>query len=193
MHREVSIEEIKPYLSTPCIGKGTFGKVYKGTLDDGDVAIKVNYISKEGCLKVEEQVELMQKVQHAHIVDYIAHLILFPTYYLVLELMEGPSLEQLIHSRNESANNEIIHTHAYTTDEALQWLSHAAEGLAFLHGWMPSIIHRDVKPSNMLLDKNKKILKICDFGNMRQIGTNMTNESGTFRYMAPEVRLIDNR
>ncbi|XP_062139129.1 mitogen-activated protein kinase kinase kinase 7-like isoform X2 [Drosophila sulfurigaster albostrigata] len=49
------------------------------------------------------------------------------------------------------------------------------------------IVHRDVKPKNILLNSDKSIVKLCDFGNVRPRGSCMSNETGTYRYMSPEV------
>lgn len=51
----------------------------------------------------------------------------------------------------------------------------------------PIVIHRDVKPLNMLIDKTNNTLKICDFGTVRYKRTFMTEDQGTALYMAPEV------
>ncbi|KAM8717203.1 hypothetical protein ACLKA7_003984 [Drosophila subpalustris] len=60
------------------------------------------------------------------------------------------------------------------------------EGVAYLHGLNPKIIHRDLKSQNLLLLNNYRTLKICDFGTLRPLATMMT-VVGTAAYMAPEV------
>jgi len=59
------------------------------------------------------------------------------------------------------------------------------QGIAYLHD--RNIVHRDLKTDNLLLFNNFQKLKICDFGTVREIGTNNTAEIGTANYMAPEV------
>lgn len=54
----------------------------------------------------------------------------------------------------------------------------------------PIVIHRDVKPLNMLIDNNRKTIKICDFGSVRFIKGSMTAQQGTPLYMAPEVSSV---
>ncbi|XP_062123310.1 mitogen-activated protein kinase kinase kinase 7-like [Drosophila sulfurigaster albostrigata] len=59
------------------------------------------------------------------------------------------------------------------------------KGIRHLHS--KKIIHRDLKPNNLLLFDNFKILKIADFGKVKQLSTVNTKMTGTFTYMAPEV------
>ena len=78
----------------------------------------------------------------------------------------------------------------YSYENALHWLYQAAEALEYMHELKYyKYIHRDIKPGNMLLDKNHRMLKLCDFGS-----TTMLEEAGEFHkicgtpiYMAPEV------
>ncbi|XP_060661827.1 putative mitogen-activated protein kinase kinase kinase 7-like isoform X2 [Drosophila nasuta] len=178
MRRVVTKKEIESYLSTPKIGKGTFGEVYRGTLDDGDVAIKVLQVTEDTKEKAELEITTMRTVKHKNIVEFIAELYEIPKLYLIFEFMDGPSLHKIIHNYND---------HKYTNKDAINWLTQAAEGLNHLHSLTPKLIHRDVKPKNILLNSDKSIVKLCDFGNVRPRGSCMSNESGTYRYMAPEV------
>ncbi|XP_051858848.1 putative mitogen-activated protein kinase kinase kinase 7-like isoform X5 [Drosophila albomicans] len=178
MRRMVTKQEIESFLSTPKIGKGTFGEVYRGTLDDGDVAIKVLHVTEDTKEKAQREITTMRTVKHKNIVEFIAELYEIPMLYLIFEFMDGPSLHKIIHNYND---------HKYTNGDAINWLIQAAEGLNHLHSLTPKLIHRDVKPKNILLNSEKSIVKLCDFGNVRQLGSCMSNESGTHRYMAPEV------
>ncbi|XP_034118864.2 mitogen-activated protein kinase kinase kinase 7-like isoform X2 [Drosophila albomicans] len=178
MRRMVTKQEIESFLSTPKIGKGTFGEVYRGTLDDGDVAIKVLHVTEDTKEKAQREITTMRTVKHKNIVEFIAELYEIPMLYLIFEFMDGPSLHKIIHNYND---------HKYTNGDAINWLIQAAEGLNHLHSLAPKLIHRDVKPKNILLNGDKSIVKLCDFGNVRQLGSCMSNESGTHRYMAPEV------
>ncbi|XP_032595485.1 putative mitogen-activated protein kinase kinase kinase 7-like isoform X4 [Drosophila grimshawi] len=62
-----------------------------------------------------------------------------------------------------------------------------AEAVAYMHGLSPPVIHRDLKPQNLLLTNNYRTLKICDFGTLRELASTMTNGIGTASYIAPEV------
>ncbi|XP_060664191.1 mitogen-activated protein kinase kinase kinase 7-like [Drosophila nasuta] len=178
MRRTVTKQEIERFLSTREIGRGTFGVVHKGTLDDGDVAIKVLHVTEDTKEKAEREITTMRTVKHENIVEFIAELDEKPKLYLIFEFMDGPSLHKIIHNHND---------HKYTNGDAINWLTQAAEGLNHLHSLTPKLIHRDVKPKNILLNSDKSIVKLCDFGNVRPRGSCMSNESGTHRYMSPEV------
>lgn len=53
----------------------------------------------------------------------------------------------------------------------------------------PKLLHRDLKPQNLLLANKYHTLKVCDFGTAKCLQTNMTADIGTSAYMAPEVSL----
>ena len=62
------------------------------------------------------------------------------------------------------------------------------QGVAYLHAMRPKpLIHRDLKPPNLLLEKGGVHLKICDFGTAADKRTQMTNNKGSAAWMAPEV------
>lgn len=61
------------------------------------------------------------------------------------------------------------------------------QGVAYLHNMNPIMIHRDLKPPNLLLKKGGTLLKICDFGTVADKATWMTNNRGSAAWMAPEV------
>lgn len=75
----------------------------------------------------------------------------------------------------------------YTAAHALSWALQTAEGVAFLHGMPIPILHRDLKPPNLLLFGGGTVLKICDFGTVCDYHTIMTNNKGSVLWMAPEV------
>jgi len=64
------------------------------------------------------------------------------------------------------------------------------KGVAYLHGMSPKpLIHRDLKPLNLLLTNKGRNLKICDFGTVADKSSMMTNNRGSAAWMAPEVSL----
>jgi serine/threonine protein kinase len=75
----------------------------------------------------------------------------------------------------------------YLRSDALDWMRQTAKALVYLHN--KSIMHRDVKPANILLTENRRRVKLADFGSASLIVASLPSNVGTPRYMAPEVRL----
>lgn len=101
-----------------------------------------------------------------------------PSISLVMEYAEGGSLYSLLHGSRIR----------YTASNAMSWCRQCADGVEYLHAMRPKpLIHRDLKPPNLLLVKNGLLLKICDFGTVTDKNTMMTNNKGSAAWMAPEV------
>ncbi|XP_034486793.1 mitogen-activated protein kinase kinase kinase 7-like [Drosophila innubila] len=175
---------IKPYLRKEnIIGIGTYGHVYKGCLKTKnlDVAIKKIYYSSEEVLRERD---ILGRIYNDHIIQIIDTIFESPrskNIYLILEYMDGGTLYNLVHDN----------TQKYNFVDVMNWFLQAAKGLEYLHSLTPIIIHRDVKPENMLLDASRKTLKFCDLGKSTECKTIMTGKSGTGIYMAPEI--FDNK
>ncbi|CAK9202717.1 unnamed protein product, partial [Sphagnum troendelagicum] len=165
------------------IGKGGFGHVYYGKLEDGqEVAIKVLDVkSTQGPSEFFNEVDVLSRVSHRNLVSLIGYCHEDNQQMLIYEFMHKGSLRD----------------HLYV--ERLDWKSrmnialNAAQGLEYLHsGSNHSIIHRDVKSSNILLSNNMEIAKVADFGLSRLIyGEDdithvTTNVKGTAGYLDPE-------
>ncbi|MFS7912986.1 putative dual-specificity kinase TKL-Pl-4 family [Helianthus anomalus] len=110
--------------------------------------------------------------------------------YVVVEYLPGGALKSFhIKNRRKKLAFEVVLQLAL--DLARGCIQVVFCGLNYLH--TKKIVHRDVKTENMLLDKNRT-LKIADFGVARVEASNpsdMTGETGTLSYMAPEVRLVN--
>ncbi|XP_044022627.1 mitogen-activated protein kinase kinase kinase 7-like isoform X3 [Siniperca chuatsi] len=97
-----------------------------------------------------------------------------------MEYAECGSLYNLLHSTDPQPH--------YTASHAMSWCLQCAQGVAYLHAMKPkALIHRDLKPPNLLLVARGTVLKICDFGTACDIQTYMTNNKGSAAWMAPEV------
>uniref|UniRef100_A0A8C3A6Z1 Mitogen-activated protein kinase kinase kinase 7 n=1 Tax=Cyclopterus lumpus TaxID=8103 RepID=A0A8C3A6Z1_CYCLU len=141
------------------VGRGAFGVVCKAKWKGNDVAIKTIESESERKAFIVELRQL-SRVNHPNIA----------TSYR-MSLLHGA--EPLPY---------------YTASHAMSWCFQCSQGVAYLHGMKPkALIHRDLKPPNLLLVAGGTVLKICDFGTACDIQTHMTNNKGSAAWMAPEV------
>ncbi|XP_075980227.1 uncharacterized protein LOC142979279 isoform X2 [Anticarsia gemmatalis] len=160
------------------VGKGAFGVVWKGLWRNTFVAVK--HINSEA-EKREFSIEVRQlsRVSHPNIVRLYGACTKGAHVCLVMEYAEGGSLYNVLHNRPKPK---------YTAAHAMSWARQCAEGVAYLHAMKPKpLIHRDLKPPNLLLVGGGQRLKICDFGTAADKATYMTNNKGSAAWMAPEV------
>ncbi|XP_047980393.1 serine/threonine-protein kinase STY13-like isoform X1 [Salvia hispanica] len=190
------------------IAHGTYGTVYRGVYDAQDVAVKVLEWGEDGMTTAEEsdalqtsfrqEVAVWHKLDHPNVTKFVGASIGTANLKLpsegalaasfnslpssaccvVVEYIPGGTLKKLlIKSSKKKLGFKIV----------VQLALDLARGLSYLHSM--KIVHRDVKAENMLLDANRT-LKIADFGVARVEAQNprdMTGNTGTLGYMAPEV------
>ncbi|XP_022715707.1 probable LRR receptor-like serine/threonine-protein kinase At1g07650 isoform X2 [Durio zibethinus] len=170
------------------IGEGGFGSVYKGVLLDGTIiAVKqLSSRSKQGNREFVNEIGMISGLQHPNVVRLYGCCAEGNQLLLVYEYMENNSLAHALFGTEEV---QLI----------LDWPTRQrigigiAKGLAFLHEESPlRIVHRDIKATNVLLDKDMNP-KISDFGLARldeEENTHIsTRVAGTIGYMAPEYAL----
>ncbi|KAH9535431.1 hypothetical protein CY35_17G053100 [Sphagnum magellanicum] len=169
------------------IGRGGFGRVYYGRLDGQEVAIKVLDIkSSQGPEEFSNEVEILSKVRHCNLVALVGYCNQGNKQMLIYEFMHNGSL----HDRLYDSMTKIGEILDWKT--RLQIALNASLGLDYLHtGCHPSIIHRDIKSSNILLPSKMEIAKVADFGLSKlTYGEDVTHVDtkvkGTIGYLDPE-------
>ncbi|KAK4804510.1 hypothetical protein SAY86_004327 [Trapa natans] len=154
------------------IGEGGFGSVYKGILRDGTaVAIKVlSEKSRQGIREFLNEINVINQIEHENLVKLIGCCVEGKQRILVYEYLENNSLEQTLLGGSHSSMQ-------FSWQTRCEICLGVAKGLAFLHeDVQPRIIHRDIKASNILLDRYLKP-KISDFGLAKLFPANMTHIS----------------
>ncbi|CAM0948604.1 unnamed protein product [Alopecurus aequalis] len=165
------------------IGKGGFGTVYHGILENGDeVAVKVLMeTSIDESTDFLPEVQTLSKVHHKNLVTLQGYCQNKKCLALVYDYMPRGNLQQVLRGGDEDCLN---------WEQRLHIAFDAAQGLEYLHELCtPSIVHRDVKTPNILLDKNLVGI-ISDFGLSRAFNDAHTHIStvaaGTLGYLDPE-------
>ncbi|XP_015892725.1 probable receptor-like serine/threonine-protein kinase At4g34500 isoform X2 [Ziziphus jujuba] len=167
------------------IGEGGYGVVYKGVLQDGSVVAVKNLLNNKGQAEKEFKVEVeaIGKVRHKNLVGLIGYCAEGAQRMLVYEYIDNGNLEQWLHG-------DVRPVSPLTWDIRMRIAIGTAKGLAYLHeGLEPKVVHRDVKSSNILLDR-KWNAKVSDFGLAKLLGSEAsyvtTRVMGTFGYVSPE-------
>uniref|UniRef100_A0ACD5Z0B8 Uncharacterized protein n=1 Tax=Avena sativa TaxID=4498 RepID=A0ACD5Z0B8_AVESA len=151
------------------LGIGGFGPVYKGILADGtEVAVKrLAAQSGQGLVEFKNEIQLIAKLQHTNLVKLLGCCVQEEEKMLVYEYMPNRSLDYFIF--DQERGTLLDWKRRYHIIEGI------AQGLLYLHKHSRvKIIHRDMKASNILLDKDLNP-KISDFGMARIFGSNMTH------------------
>ncbi|KAL6523309.1 hypothetical protein OROGR_016912 [Orobanche gracilis] len=187
---------LQPYsysLSSP-IARGAESVVYHGILDGKKVAVKKPVLATSDDLdKFHKELQLLSKLNHPGIVKLLAAHARPPNYMFFFEFYESGNLVQKLHMEEWSPS----------IDQAIGIAAQLAHALLYLHSL--GIVHRDVKPANILLNDNLHP-HLADFGlaefqkDLKQVsirnwkssgkptgGFHKKNLVGTLIYMAPEV------
>lgn len=166
------------------LGEGGFGEVYKGFFSDLKLTVAVKRVSKrskQGRKEYVSEVNIISRLRHKNLVKLLGWCHENREFLLIYEFMPNGSLDS------------HLFKHKTTT---LQWAVRykialgLASALLYLHEESEqSVVHRDIKASNIMLDSEFNT-KLGDFGLARlmdqELGLKTTGLAGTFGYMAPE-------
>ncbi|KAG0469228.1 hypothetical protein HPP92_018556 [Vanilla planifolia] len=166
------------------IGSGGFGIVYYGKLKDGkEIAVKVlTNESYQGIREFLNEVTLLSRIHHRNLVTFLGYSQQDGKNILIYEYMHNGTLKE--HLRGLASLKRAV-----CWIKRLEIAEDAARGIEYLHtGCSPTIIHRDLKSSNILLDRNMRA-KVADFGLSKPAvdGSHVSSiVRGTVGYLDPE-------
>ncbi|XP_017015606.2 serine/threonine-protein kinase fused [Drosophila takahashii] len=168
------------YAVSSLVGQGSFGCVYKATRKEDSKVVAIKVISKRGRATKElknlrRECDIQARLKHPHVIEMIESFESKTDLFVVTEF----ALMDL--------HRYLSYNGAMGEEPARRVTGHLVSALYYLHS--NRILHRDLKPQNVLLDKNMHA-KLCDFGLARNmtLGTHvLTSIKGTPLYMAPEL------
>ncbi|KAJ7092776.1 kinase-like protein [Mycena belliarum] len=210
-------KELRPYVIDREIGKGSFATVYKGYNEESHQAVAIKTVLRQKLSaklfeNLQSEIQILKSLSHRHITKLIDIVRTERNIYLIMEYCAGGDLTNYIKKRGRVESLEYIpsegaapqyypHPRTGGLDEIVvrSFLRQLARALKFLRH--RNLIHRDVKPQNLLLNAappeelarghplGVPILKVADFGFARSLPNAMMAETlcGSPLYMAPEI------
>src|SRR3954466_9639441 len=163
------------------LSEGGRGAVYRAhnIVTDTEVAIK-QMLASEHTARFEIEARLLSQLKHPRVVEVLDHFQdASGVYYIVMELVPGSDLGRILEQRGNPG---------LPVAEVIEYARQACEALQYVHE--QQIIHRDVKPANLILCREGVVL--VDFGVAREVDDTSIDQAGTvgigtWKYMAPEV------
>jgi serine/threonine protein kinase len=179
------------YKALKMIGKGSFAKVYLVESKQNQKQYAVKAFTKESVIisnkanakpSMINEIDIMRSVSHENVIQLYDVYETEKSIYLVLELIQGKSLQDILKKSNFREE--------FSELKCINMIRMILDALAYLS--TKSIMHRDLKPDNILLDKGEKI-KIVDFGlaTFINVPEYIFKKCGTPGYIAPEVFKYD--
>ncbi|KAI0327491.1 Pkinase-domain-containing protein [Cubamyces sp. BRFM 1775] len=209
--------EVKPYVIVSDLGKGSFATVYRGYHEQTHQQVAIKTVSRSGLSpklfdNLQGEIEILKSLSHRHITRLLDVIRAERNIYLIMEFCAGGDLANYIKKRGRVEGLEYIpspgaapsyypHPKSGGLSEIVvrSFLRQLARAIKFLR--QRNLIHRDIKPQNLLLNPPSPeeyarghpvgipILKVADFGFARFLPQAMMAETlcGSPLYMAPEI------
>ncbi|KAK3143295.1 hypothetical protein QOZ80_4AG0298610 [Eleusine coracana subsp. coracana] len=161
------------------IASGSSGDLFRGTYLGVEVAVKflkTEHTNDSSKVEFLQEIRILRSVHHENVVRFYGACTKQRKYLIVTEYMPGGNLYDFLHKKNNTLELPMI----------LRMGIDISKGMDYLH--RNNIIHRDLKTANILIGSDQ-VVKIADFGVSRHPAQegDMTAETGTYRWMAPEV------
>ncbi|KAF5740548.1 EDR1 isoform 1 [Tripterygium wilfordii] len=164
------------------IGLGSYGEVYHADWNDTEVAVKKfldQDFSGAALAEFKREVRIMRRLRHPNVVLFMGAVTRPPHLSIITEFLPRGSLFKILHRPHCQIDEK----------RRIKMALDVARGMNCLHTSTPTIVHRDLKTPNLLVDKNWNV-KVGDFGLSRlKHNTFLSSKStaGTPEWMAPEV------
>ncbi|XWS42468.1 hypothetical protein CRYUN_Cryun16bG0016400 [Craigia yunnanensis] len=164
------------------IGLGSYGEVYHADWNGTEVAVKKfldQDFSGAALAEFKREVRIMRRLRHPNVVLFMGAVTRPPNLSIITEFLPRGSLYKILHRPHSQIDEK----------RRIKMALDVARGMNCLHTSTPTIVHRDLKSPNLLVDKNWNV-KVCDFGLSRlKHNTFLSSKStgGTPEWMAPEV------
>ncbi|XVE89824.1 hypothetical protein DITRI_Ditri20bG0025400 [Diplodiscus trichospermus] len=164
------------------IGLGSYGEVYHADWNGTEVAVKKfldQDFSGDALAEFKREMRIMRRLRHPNVVLFMGAVTRPPNLSIITEFLPRGSLYKILHRPHSHIDEK----------RRIKMALDVARGMNCLHTSTPTIVHRDLKSPNLLVDKNWTV-KVCDFGLSRlKHNTFLSSKStaGTPEWMAPEV------
>jgi serine/threonine protein kinase, bacterial len=172
-------QQIDRYQILKTLGQGGMGTTYLAW--DGTKMLVLKEMNADMALipKAQElfarEAKILQGLHHPGIPQYYDFFVAAGRKYLAMELIHGQDLDVYVMERGK-----------VSLSQAIEWMVQLCEILGYIHQQQPPLIHRDVKPANILVRTIDRRIFLLDFGAVKEIGTFGGTKIGAPDYMAPE-------
>ena len=170
--------QVGKYIAKHKLGAGAWAIVYQGVHGSLNKTVAIKMLKHQMAMDEEfsskflREAEIIANINHPNIVHVYDIEDLYATHFIVMEYLEGESLEQILKRVGRLSPENTVH-----------YLLQISAGLEHAH--QLGIIHQDIKPDNILVQKDDTI-KILDFGLACPAGSENFEMEGTIQYMSPE-------